>query len=408
MLEEIQNHGAPISTPFTKSLLILFRVAVQRKKLVAVVSFATITITTVAVALLPNLYTATAVILPPQQSSSAGAAMMAQLGTMGAMASMSSGGLAMKNPNDLQVALLKSNSVENAIVERFQLQSLYHRKYLSTTRKRWERSTKIENGLKDGLIRLSVTDRDPQRAAVLANGWVDEYKRFTATFAITEASQRKLFFERQLEEAQDELKRAEENLAQTQQTTGVIDVDSQARAMIASAAMLRAEVAAKRVEIQGIREFASEHNPDLMRDQQELSSLELQLASMNVEYDRPGGDLVAPKGKLTTAGLDYSRALKEVKYRQTIVELLSRQYEVARVDVAKQGPIVQVVDVAAVPDRPGSFYRVWILLGGLIGSLPLALLTAVAVEAFATVYTWRRSAGSWPSAIELAWSAGSR
>jgi tyrosine-protein kinase Etk/Wzc len=172
------------------------------------------------------------------------------------------------------VALLKSRTVEDAMVARFHLQALYH---ASTCRRRasaGRRRPSIDNGLKDGLIRLSVTDRDPRRAAEMANGWVEEYRRFSATLAVTEASQRRLFFERQVTDARENLARAEEEMKQTEQRTGVIEMDGQAHAMIAAAAMLRAQVAAKQVEIQAMRQFAADENPDLERARQELSSLE--------------------------------------------------------------------------------------------------------------------------------------
>jgi capsule polysaccharide export protein KpsE/RkpR len=332
--------------------------------------------------------------------------MIAQLGSMGAMAS-AAGGMGIKNPNDLHVALLKSRTVENAMAARFHLQAQYGKRYLSTTRKRWERRTAIDSGLKDGLIRLSVTDRDPRRAAELANGWVEEYRRFTATLAVTEASQRRLFFERQLSGAREALERAEEEMKQTEQRTGVMELDGQAHAMIASAAILHAQVAAKQVEIQAMRQFAADQNPDLERAENELSSLQGQLASMDVDSDRRSGDLVAPRGKVSQAGLEYSKALRELKYREMVQDLLTRQYEAARVDEARQGSQVQVVDPAAVPDRP-SLYRLWILLGALLGALPLALLIAQAAEWAGILRGLRRRSGSWAAALEEAWAGGAQ
>jgi uncharacterized protein involved in exopolysaccharide biosynthesis len=356
--------------------------------------------------LLPDRYTATMAILPPQQGGSAGAAMIAQLGSMGAMAS-AAGGMGVKNPNDLHVALLKSRSVENAMVARFHLQELYRKRYLSTTCKRWERLTAIDSGLKDGLIRLSVTDRDPHRAAELANGWVEEYRRFTATLAVTEASQRRLFFERQLSGAREDLERAEEEMKQTEQRTGVMELDGQAHAMIASAAVLHAQVVAKQVEIQAMRQFAAEQNPDLERAEQELSSLDGQLALMDLDNDRPSGDLVTPRGKVTESALAYAKALREVKYREMVQDLLTRQYEAARVDEARQGSQVQIVDPAAVPDRP-SPYRLWIVLGALLGALPLALLIALAAELAAILRGFRLRSGSWSAVLEELCAGGAR
>jgi capsule polysaccharide export protein KpsE/RkpR len=386
------------STAHQGSLLPVLRVAMKWKRLIWITMVAIIVPACAVALLLPKHYTATVVLLPPQQSGSTGAAMMAQLSNLGAMAS-AAGSMGIKNPNDQQVALLESRTVEDAMAARFHLQELYRRKYLSTTRKRWERATKIDNGLKDGLIRLSVTDRDPRRAADLANGWVEEYRRFTATLAITEASQRRLFFERQLSAAHEDLVRAEEDMKQTEQRTGVIEIEGQARAMIASAAVLRGQLAAKQVEIRAMREFAADQNPDLERAEQEAAGMEGQLSAMDAASDRSTGDLIAPKGTVTQAGLDYSRALREVKYRETIQDLLTRQYEGARVDEARQGALIQIVDPAVVPDRP-SPYRFWVVLGALLGALPLALLTAWAAEILAILQCTRRRAGSWPAALE--------
>lgn len=406
MPTEIQELDATISQPLSGSLPLLIRVAFKRKRMIAISAFAIVVLVSAVALLLPDRYTATAVILPPQQGGSTGAAMIAQLGSMGALAS-AAGGMGIKNPNDLQVALLKSRTVENAIVARFHLQSLYRRRYLSATRKRWEQETSVNSGLKDGLIRLSVTDRDARRAAQLATGWVEEYRSFTATLAVTEASQRRLFFERQLSGAREALERAEEQMKQTEQRTGVMELDGQAHAMIASAAMLRAQVASKQVEIQAMRQFAADQNPDLERAEQELSSLEAQLASMDVDNDRRGGDLVAPRGKVSEAGLEYARALREVKYREMVQDLLTRQYEAARVDEARQGSQVQIVDPAAIPDRP-SPYRIWVLLGALLAALPLAVLIAQAAELAAILLGFRRRSGSWAAALEEVWAGGAR
>jgi uncharacterized protein involved in exopolysaccharide biosynthesis len=303
---------------------------------------------------------------------------------------------------------LKSRSVGDAMVARFHLQELFHCQSLSVARRHWEKKTYIDNGLKDGLIRLSVADRDPRLAAELANGWVEEYQRFTATLAVGEASQRRLFYEQQVGAAREELARAEEQMKQTEQRTGVIELDGQAHAMIASAAMLRAQVAEKQVEIQAMRQFAADGNPDLERARQELSSLEGQLASMDVDNDRADGDLVAPKGKVGEAGMQYARALREVKFREMVQQLLTRQYEAARIDEARQGSQAQVVDPALVPDRPNYLFKIAIWLGALLLSLPMALLIAMGAEAAEILGARRRRSGSWAVTLEELLSEGAR
>jgi tyrosine-protein kinase Etk/Wzc len=404
---ETQRPADSDNAKLLPALRSLLQMALRRRKLVVVEAAVLILCVSLVAILSPNLYTATVAIMPPQGGSSS-AAMLAQLGNLGALASMGGGALGVKNPNDMQVALLKSRTTEYAMVERFQLQAEYHKRYVSSARARWEKMTSIDSGLKDGLIRLSVTDSDPQRAAELANGWVEEYRRVTAKLALTEAAQRRMFFEREVNGERDELERAEDNLKDTEDRTGVLELDGQARALIASAALLRAQIAAKQVEIRAMREFATSENPDMARAEQELSGMEGQLTAMNVDSDHATGDLIAPKGKVTQTGLEYARALREEKFHEAMYELLTRQYEVARVDEARQGSIVQVVDPAIPPDRPGSYYRLWIFLAGLVLALPLALLTAWVVELASIALGLRRRLGCWTAVLEQGWTGEAR
>lgn len=397
----VQDQGTALRRFETSSgpMLPWFRVALKRKKLIGI-TFLAVLLTGSSVPLtLPDHYVATVALLPPQQTPSAAAAMMAQMGNMSGIATMAGAGLGIKNPNDQQVALLKSRTVENALVERFNLRSLYHRRYASGARKRWERHTAVENGLKDGLIRLSVTDSDPHRAMDMANGWVEEYQRFTATIATTEASQRRIFYERELGVAHQNLAHAEEDLKQTEQRTGVIDIEGQDHGMIATAAVLRGQLAAKQIEIRAMREFAAVQNPDLQRAEQQAEGMEGQLAAMDAASDRKTGDLIAPKGTVPQAGLDYARALREVKYRETIQDLLTRQYEGARVDEARQGALIQVVDPAVLPDRP-THYRLWIWLGMMLMALPVALLATQAAEFATNIRCLHLQLGTWSATLE--------
>lgn len=330
------------------SLLDLLIVVIRRRWLVLWMTLGMIVAAGLYCLLWPRQYTASTTILPPQQGSSAGAALMAQLGSLGSAASLAGGGLGMlKNPNDLQVALMKSRTVEDAMVDRFHLMDLYHAKRRSDARKKLESRVAIDNGAKDGLITISVTDRDPQRAEQMANGYVEEFKRVTSHLAVSEASQRRLFFEQQLAQAKENLANAEEALKKTEQTTGLIELDSQARAVIASVAQLRAQIAAKEVQIEGERSFATAENPDLRMDEQELAGLKSQLEKTGASSE----EMLIPRGNLQQSGLEYVRKLRDVKYYETIFDLLARQYEVAKVDEARQGAVVQVVDRAVVPDR---------------------------------------------------------
>lgn len=317
--------------------------------------------------LLPKRYTAMTVILPPQQAGSTGA-LMSQLGSLGSLASLMGRDLGIKNPNDMYVSMLKSETVEDAIVRRFNLVDLYRVKLISDARTTLEKRCKIESNTKDGLIRISVEDSEPKRAADMANAFVDEFRSLSAKLAITEASQRRLFFEQQLVDAKNNLADAEEALKRTQLTTGLIQLDSQARATIETVANLRGQIAAREVQIRAMRSFATDENPDLMLAQQQLAAWRAQLARMGGGMSGASDDLLLPKGQVPQAGLEYVRKYRDMKYRETIFELLAKQFEIAKLDEARQGTITQVVDPALRPERRSFPKRTLIvLISGLFG-----------------------------------------
>ena len=364
------------------SLLDVVIVLVRHRWLIAKVAIAIILIGLIVCLVLPVRYTALTAILPPQQGSSAGSALMAQLGSsLGSVAALAGGGsLGLKNPNDLQVALLKSRTVEDAMVDRFHLMDLFQAKLRSTARKKLEDAVDIDSGSKDGIIRISVTDRDANRAAAMANGYVEEFKKFSATLAVTEASQRRLFFEQQLKQAKDNLAAAEEDLKRTEQKTGVFQLDAQARASIQLIADLRGQVAAKEAEITALRSFATGENPELQIAQQQLVGLQAEEAKMGAASEGVQNPLI-PKGNIPEASVEYVRKYRDVKYYETIFDLLARQYEIAKVDEARQGSVVQIVDKAIVPDRHSSPKRLLIMLGAVVLGLFAGVGWALAREA---------------------------
>jgi tyrosine-protein kinase Etk/Wzc len=341
------------------SVLDILIILAQRKRTIFLIAAACGALAAVVSLLLPNRYTATATLLPPQQGSSMSSALAAQLsslGNLGGMASLAAGGLGVKNPNDLYVAMLKSRTVEDAMVQHFDLMQEYRARYLVDARKILENHTTIDGGGKDGLIRLSVEARTPARAAQLANGYVDQFRYFSQNLAVTEASQRRLFFEQQLVQAKDNLANAEEALKATEQKTGLIQPEGQARALIESAVSLRAQIAAKEVQIQSLRTFATGENAQLIQAQQELDELKAQLAKLGGANATAEAGLIVPKGQVPQAGLEYVRKLRDVKYYETIFDILARQFEMAKLDEAKEGATIQIVD-AAVPPEKHSFPR---------------------------------------------------
>jgi len=345
------------------SLLDLLIVIAERKRVILGVTAVFALLAIIISLLLPVSYTASVMLMPPQQNSSMGAALASQLGSMGGMAALAGGSLGLKNPNDMFVAMLKSRTVEDAMVQHFGLMQEYHARYLSDARKALESHVAVDGSGKDNLIRISVVDSDPRRAADLANGYLDQFRIQSQHLAITEASQRRLFFEKELEQAKDNLAKAEDAMKETEQKTGLIQLDSQARALIESAASLRAQITAREVQIQGMQTYATGENAQLIQAQRELESLRAQLTKLGGSADSTGGELIVPKGRVPEAGLEYVRKLRDVKYNETIFDILARQFEAAKLDEAKQGALIQVVDPAIPPDRRSFPKRGLIVIG---------------------------------------------
>ena len=370
--EKIREIETSDSTSESLHLLDLLIVVSRRRKFILLFTLSAAVLTTIVVLLVPNKYTATTVLLPPAQNSSMSSALLGQLGGgSSALASVAGASLGIKNPSDMYISLFRSQTVENAMISRFGLMDRYHAKKQSDARTAFEDLSTVALGVKDGLVRITVTDRDPGQAAQMANAYVDEFRKLSADLAITEASQRRIFFQQQLLESKENLTTAEEAMKHTEQSTGVLQIDSQSRSLIESAATLRAQVVAKEVQLQGMRSYATEGNPDVVTAEQQLSALKAQLSKLAGTDQNSSSDFIVPKGKVPEAGMEYIRRLRDVRYYETISELIAKQFEIAKLDEARQGAIIQVVDVAVPPDKKSSPHRALIVV--------LVILIALAV-----------------------------
>ena len=314
--------------------------------------------------LLPVRYTATTKIMPPQQTQSAAAmVMMNQLTSVGggSLAALAgSGALGLKNPNDIYIGLLTSRPVADAIIQKFGLQKVYGAKDMTGARKKLAEYTEITSE-KNGFISIAVTDKNKQRVAGMANAYTDRLRILTQNLAVTEASQRRLFYEDQLKQAKDALVSAELTFQQVQQKKGLVALDAQAKSMIEGLAALRAQVAAKQVGLQAMRSYSTEQNPDVQLAERELSSLQTEETRLEQGNPSPGiADLGL--GNVPAAGLEYLRAAHELAYRQALFDMLMKQYDAAKLDESKEAAIIQVVEPAIAPDRKSSPKRGLILL----------------------------------------------
>ena len=316
---------------------------------------------------MPRVYSSMTKLLPPQQAQSGTAALLAQLG--GAAAAVS-GSASIKNPNDVYVAMLTSRTIADKMIARFKLRDLYLVESHEQARLVLTSKSTIKAG-KDGLITVEVADGDPQRAAAMANAYVEELLRLTKVIAITEASQRRAFFELQLEAAKNELSAAELSLKNSLDTGGVISVDSDSRALIETVGRLRAQISAKEVQLSSVRPFVTQNNPEFIRSQQELNSLKEELSRL--QNGRGPDAAAAPASK---RGLENIKILRDVKYYQMLYELLAKQYEAARLDEAKDSSIIQVLDRAVAPEQKAGprIPRMVLKYAALAGVLSVALV----------------------------------
>jgi uncharacterized protein involved in exopolysaccharide biosynthesis len=344
--------------------------------------------------LLPVRYTAITRIMPPQQAQSAAAMMMNQLAaTSGgsSLAAIAGSGLGLKNPNDIYVGMLTSRTVADAIIQKFNLKAGYHSRDMTAARKRLANATTV-TAEKSGFILVSVTDRDKARVADMANAYVDELRALTRHLAVTEASRRRLFYEEELKDARESLITAETAFQQVQQNKGLVALDAQAKAMIESLTELRARAAAKQVQLQALRSYATDRNPEVEIAQRELTSIQDEIARME---SRSRASKLPDLGleDVPGAGLEYLRAEHDVKYRQTLFDLLVRQYDAARLDESKEPTIIQVMEPAIEPDRKSAPKRTLIVLLSTAAGFFISCLVAL-------ILWWVRLAHSEP---QLAW-----
>ena len=350
------------SDGYEVSLIDLLTQLAYRKWLIAKVTGIAVLAGVVLALVQPVRYTATAKIMPPQQTQSSASMMIGQLTSAGggSLAALAGGGLGLKNPNDIYVGLLTSRPIADAIIQKFSLAKEYHAKDMTAARKKLAGYTEVTSE-KNGFITVSVTDKDKKRVAEMANAYTDQLRILTKSLAVTEASQRRLFYEEQLKQAKEALVAAELSFQQVQQQKGLVQLDAQAKAMIESLAALRAQVAAKQVEVQALRSYSTEQNPDVQLAERELTSLQAEETSLEQRNHVPGIAGLG-LGNVPAAGLEYLRAAHELQYQQALFDMLMKQYDAAKMDEAKEAAIIQVVAPAIEPDHKSSPHRALIVL----------------------------------------------
>lgn len=323
-------------------------------------------------------FTASTTFMPPQQQASGAASLLQSLGSLGGLAGAASG---LKNPVDQYVAFLKSRSVQDALIDRFDLTQRYEQKYRQNTAKALDGIARVKSG-KDGLISVEVDDRDPQFAATLANAHVEELGKLLSRLAVTEAQQRRLFFEKQLSATKDKLVKAEQALRSTGVSASVLK--SSPAAAVEGVAKLKAAIAAQEIKLASMRGYLAESAFEFKQAQSELAAMRAQMSKLESGESAP---------LAIDAGGDYITKYREFKYFETLFELFSKQYEIARVDESREGAVIQVVDVATPPELKSKPQKALIAVLAAVATGFVLLLFVFIRQAF-------RSSGADPATAE--------
>jgi tyrosine-protein kinase Etk/Wzc len=320
-------------------------------------------------------FTAKTLFLTPQQQQSAAASLLQSLGALGGIAGAATG---IKNPNDQFVAFVESRHVQDRLIERFSLKKRYETEYLQDARLALKDHVRVSSG-KDGLLSVEADDHDPEFAAQLANAHVEELAKLLERLAVTEAQQRRKFFEEQLLATKINLTKAEQALRASGVNSSALK--SNPEAAVEAVARVQAEIAAQEVKLQSMRTYLADTSPEVRQALTALSALKGQLNRLENSNGQPQqGDS------------DYIGRFRDFKYHETLFELFAKQFELAKVDEAREGASIQVVDVATAPERKSKPKRALIAVAATIASGFVLLLLILVRGWYASVSADPKSA----------------
>ncbi len=363
-----------IETTDEIDLLDLFLVLVKRKKLILGLTTTVVILTIIISLILPPIYRAeTKVLIIASESPSS-----SLIGLFSDITALT-GSSAFPTKADLYAELFKSNTVLDRIIQRFNLKKLYDKETLTDTRKILLSKLDVKVDKKTGIITLSFEDKDPKRAAEIANAFVEELKNLNKNLALSIASKKRLFFEEQLNDAKQALTKAEEELKRFQQKTGVINLEEQAKAVIGSIAALKAQIAAKEAELRVLRTYATPQNPEVQKLEEAIRALRAQLASLEKNSGQ-SFDALVPVEKASDIGTEYLRKLRDFKYYEALYQTLLKSYEMAKMEEEKDVVLVQVIDPATPPEKKAKPKRKLMVVVAFTSSLFLSIFLAFIAE----------------------------
>lgn len=358
------------------SLLDLLHVIAKRSRMIFLITFATALISAVYSFFLPNVYTARTLILPAQEDKGMMSAMMAQLG---GLANLAGGAVGAPTTTDLYITMLKSEAVMDPIIERFRLKEVYKAGFNADVYRRLESDVVITTGKKDGLITVAVSDRDPKRAADMANAYVEELGNLAIRLNVSGAGRNRSFLEERLTKARADLAKAEENLKAFQSRNKAVDMPAQAEATIRGVAEMRAQLAAQEVQLATYRRQFTESSQEVKTLATSVANLKAQIARL----EGGGGNSSIPSvGSVPALEQEYVRLKREFKIQETLVELLAKQYEMARLSESKDISPFHVIHKATVPEKKSKPKRSVLVLVATITTFSFSVFLAFLCEYF--------------------------
>ncbi len=308
--------------------------------------------------LIPVRFRSVTQLMPPDNHSSSGLGLLAAMSGNAGMGSI--GGLAgdllgFKSSGELFVGILSSETAQNRLIEEFQLQKVYRASKIEDARKELAEHTDLSVDRRSGIISIAVTDHDPKRAAAMAHAYVDELDLLVVRLSTSEARRERVFLEQQLQKVKAELDTAEKNFSDFASRNSAIDIPAQGKAMVQAAATLQGELIAAQAELSGLQQIYSNNNARVRASQARVNELQKKLNEIAGQGESEDGksdnSLYPSLRKLPVLGLTYADLYRQTKIEETVYELLTQQYEMAKVEEAKEIPSVKVLDPAMVPTK---------------------------------------------------------
>jgi len=345
-------------------LLDLALVLVKHKRLIIGTAFLAGLVALILGFIMTPIYRAETHLVPPQLLTGQSSAVLSP-GLRSIASQFGFGNVA--TPADLITGIVKSRTIIDRIIDKFDLMNYYNAKNRDNARKTLSEVTSAKVDEKSGLITVAVEDKDPALAADITNAFVAELQDMVQNLAITQVSQQRLFLENQLKRAHHNLIQAEEDFQKYQMESGLLNVDVQTQALMDSIARIQAQIAVKEVELKAAKTYATVQNPQVKRLQAELAGLKGELKKL--EAKAGGGPNPIPVFKeIPKAGIEYARKLRDLKFQETLYETLLKQYQAAVMAEASEGLVIQVVDPAVPPELKVKPQRkLMIIVAGFLG-----------------------------------------